>query len=210
MSAIAAAKKTRLPITIAGDDPVQIPSWVVDHQSYRRWAWSDQFPEHGGISYLDGTLWVDLGMEEFFMHNQVKARISLTLMNLLEVDDLGQFVPDGRRLVCRRNQTVYSPSGIPWSASESDSSIGPKSEDRLSWKGPPTWSWKLSVIPRRRRTMSSSAISTGGRASANTGWSTRALANPAFRSCTIRLEDMLPGGPRMAGSSLRYSGNHSD
>lgn len=113
MSAIVAAKKTRPPITIAGEDvSVQIPPWVIDHKSFRRWAWSDRFPEHGRISYLDCTLWVDLGMEEFFMHNQVKARISLTVMNLLEVDDLGQFVPDGMLLTNQAVGLSTEPDGL--------------------------------------------------------------------------------------------------
>lgn len=41
---------------------VRVPSWVVDHESYRRWAKSDDFPTRGWFSYLDGIFWADLSM----------------------------------------------------------------------------------------------------------------------------------------------------
>lgn len=107
-----AARKTHLPITIIGDDLVQIPSWVVDHASFRRWAWSGRFPEHGRISYLDGTLWVDLGMEELFMHNQVKASFALTIMNLISAESLGRFVPDGMLFSNKAVELSTEPDGL--------------------------------------------------------------------------------------------------
>lgn len=116
MSAIATvrqtAKKTRLPVMITGDVTLQIPSWVVDHQSYRRWAWSDRFPEHGWISYLGGELWVDLSMEELFTHNRVKARIGFAVMALLEVISLGEFVPDGMLFSNKAVGLSTEPAGL--------------------------------------------------------------------------------------------------
>jgi hypothetical protein len=34
-----------------------IPEWVVDLESFRRWACSDEFPRSGWYSHLDGNLW---------------------------------------------------------------------------------------------------------------------------------------------------------
>src|SRR5262249_2256123 len=42
------------------DDRIQIPNWVVDLDSFRRWAEDDGFPEKGQLSFLRGDVWVDL------------------------------------------------------------------------------------------------------------------------------------------------------
>ena len=69
-----------MPIVIDGD--VLIPGWVVDHESYRRWAKSAEFPSSGWFSFLKGALWVDRTMEQLFTHNRVKGQYS-TILNLL-------------------------------------------------------------------------------------------------------------------------------
>lgn len=51
-------------------DKTRIPSWVKDLESFRRWARSDEYPEHGWFSFLHGVFWVDLSMEQLFTHNQ--------------------------------------------------------------------------------------------------------------------------------------------
>jgi Uma2 family endonuclease len=65
--------------------PVRIPGWVSDLASFRRWARSPAFPQHGWIAHLDGELWVDLSMERA-AHNQAKGAINspLTLITLEE------------------------------------------------------------------------------------------------------------------------------
>ena len=45
-------------------EKVRIHAWVVDLESFRRWARSDEFPRRGWFSYLHGELWVDLSMEQ--------------------------------------------------------------------------------------------------------------------------------------------------
>jgi Uma2 family endonuclease len=73
---------------------VSIPEWVVDLASFRRWAYSDAFPQHGRFSYLGDQLWVDLTMEELFTHNRVKTRITSVLEDHVERNDLGYFFSD--------------------------------------------------------------------------------------------------------------------
>jgi Uma2 family endonuclease len=75
----------------------QIPPGIVDLESFRRWARSDDFPEEGRFSYLRGEIWVDLSMEQLFSHNQVKARFNLVLGSLAEERKLGYYFPDGAR-----------------------------------------------------------------------------------------------------------------
>jgi Uma2 family endonuclease len=85
--------RVRLPIMI--NDDVVIPAWVVDHESYRRWAHSDEFPSAGRFSFLDNTIWVELTMEEFFGHNQVKRAYNETLGPLIRSAKPGYYAPDG-------------------------------------------------------------------------------------------------------------------
>jgi Uma2 family endonuclease len=71
----------------------QVPSWVVDHESYRRWAKSDDFPDRGWFSYLDGIFWADLSMEQL-KHNKVKGQITAVLTLLVQTLASGCFLAD--------------------------------------------------------------------------------------------------------------------
>jgi hypothetical protein len=75
-------------------DEVVIPSWIVDLDTYRQWAHSDQYPERGWISYLDGEIWVDLSREELITHNKVKTAFAFAIMSVLKRIDLGEFLGD--------------------------------------------------------------------------------------------------------------------
>ena len=71
------------------NDGIVFPSWVVDHDSYRRWAKSDAFPDRGWISYLDGLFWVDLSMEQA-KHNQIKGAYDTGLTLLAQRERSGR------------------------------------------------------------------------------------------------------------------------
>lgn len=70
-----------------------IPAWVTDLESFRRWARSGAMPDHGWFSFLNGELWVDLSMEEFFTHNQVKDAFN-ELSVLVRSSQIGYYIPD--------------------------------------------------------------------------------------------------------------------
>ena len=72
-----------------------IPAWVVDPESFCRWADSLAYPEKLRCGYLKGRVWVDLTREFIFDHNQVKAEIARILGNLVRADGAGYFCPDG-------------------------------------------------------------------------------------------------------------------
>lgn len=74
-------------------DAVRIPAWVADLESFRRWARSGAMPENGWFSFLNGELWVDLSMEKFFTHNQVKDAFS-ELSVLVRASQSGYYIPD--------------------------------------------------------------------------------------------------------------------
>src|SRR6516165_6168127 len=75
-------------------DQVRIPSWVSDLESFRRWSRSDDYPERGWVSFLDGEIWVDMSMEQLFTHNRVKTEFTVVLGGLLKHEELGYYFSD--------------------------------------------------------------------------------------------------------------------
>jgi hypothetical protein len=45
-------------VAIVLQDSIRIPR-ITNLESFRRWARTDQYPEHGWYSYLQGELWAD-------------------------------------------------------------------------------------------------------------------------------------------------------
>lgn len=84
-------------VFVSEQDQVDIPGWVHDFDSFRRWLHSGTFPEQGRICLINGTVWVDLSMERFFVHGQVKTEITRVLANLMKETRFGRFAPDGTR-----------------------------------------------------------------------------------------------------------------
>ena len=82
----------RSPVVV--QESVLIPGWINSLESYRQWAHSDDYPQTGWISYLNGQIWVDMEMEEFLTHNQVKLAYTGTLFMLLQSHPAGKLVPD--------------------------------------------------------------------------------------------------------------------
>lgn len=91
---------------------VRIPAWVVDLESFRRWADSEDFPQRGRYCYLNGIIWVDVSMEELLSHNQVKAEYSRVLGNIVVADQLGRFYVDGAALSNSAADLSSVPDGI--------------------------------------------------------------------------------------------------
>lgn len=104
-----ANKAHALPVVI--DEQVRIPGWVVDLESFDRWACSDEFPEHGWISYLGGEIWVDLSMEEF-AHNKIKSEIVAVLHAMVKLLLLGHLFQDRFRLRGPRSGVSHEPDGM--------------------------------------------------------------------------------------------------
>jgi hypothetical protein len=85
-------------VPILLQESIRIPPGLEDLEAFRRWARSDDFPEHGRFAYLRGEIWVDLSMEQAFTHNQVKTRYSGVLDPLALADGQGYYFSDGMLL----------------------------------------------------------------------------------------------------------------
>jgi Uma2 family endonuclease len=99
-------------IFIAHGDQIAIPAWVEDFDSFRRWLHLAEFPEKGKICFINNAVWVDLSMEEFFAHNQVRAEITRVLANLMKETKYGRFAPEGMRYSHLETNLSTEPDGM--------------------------------------------------------------------------------------------------
>src|SRR5689334_4039712 len=104
------AQGTGCPLVING--LVRIPAGITDQASFRAWTDSAGFPERGRFSWLAGTLWVDLTMEQLYSHNQVKETIGRVLGTLVVTADLGLWVPDGMQISVAAVGLTTVPDGL--------------------------------------------------------------------------------------------------
>lgn len=92
----AAGPPPGLRLRIAGQ--IEIPASVRDHESFREWARSPECPEKLRVAFYDNGLWVDADMEQFFVHNQVKAMFAAVLLQFALSAKIGRFAVEGMLL----------------------------------------------------------------------------------------------------------------
>jgi Uma2 family endonuclease len=92
-------------------DRVLIPGWVKNLDSFCRWASSEEYPEHGWFSYLNGSIWVDLSMEEM-NHNQVKGVFAIVVGGLILAGRLGRYFHDRMGLSNPGANLATEPDGM--------------------------------------------------------------------------------------------------
>jgi Uma2 family endonuclease len=110
MSETLTLPRRRLKVFIQGQ--VVIPDWVEDLDSFRRWRLSEDAPAKGEFAFLDSYLWVDLTMEEFLTHNQVKAAYDYAIMGVVNPASLGRYVPDRMLLTNTEANLNAEPDGL--------------------------------------------------------------------------------------------------
>jgi Uma2 family endonuclease len=98
--------------SILFQEKVRVPRDIDDLDAFRRWAHSDEFPEHGRFAYLAGDIWVDLSMEQLFSHNQVKTRMNAVLSDIAVADSLGYDAADGMFLSIPAVDLATIPDGV--------------------------------------------------------------------------------------------------
>src|SRR5438128_11996462 len=72
-----------------------VPDWVEDLPSFRRWVEEDDTLDFGRIGYLDGRVWIDMSKEQLYTHNDVKSEVAAVLRQFVRAGKLGRFFPDG-------------------------------------------------------------------------------------------------------------------
>ncbi|WP_439623655.1 Uma2 family endonuclease [Gemmata sp.] len=99
-------------VIVTGEQQIDIPAWVVDFESFRRWLESEEFPEQGKVCFIHGKVWVDLSMEEFLSHNMLRTEIGAVLHTLMRQTKFGRFVSEGMRYVHAETELSTEPDGM--------------------------------------------------------------------------------------------------
>jgi hypothetical protein len=84
----AKSKKAGVVLRIAGR--FDVPKKVRDYASFRRWARSSEIPEGARVAFYNDTVWIDPDMEQFYVHNQVKAEVTAVRLPLVKVAGTGR------------------------------------------------------------------------------------------------------------------------
>lgn len=92
-------------------DCVQVPFWVNDLESFRRWMLSDESPEKVPLFFLAGEVWIDMSKEQFFSHNQLK-KVIFRVLSGLEKQARGRFIPDGMLVTNEAADLSGNPDGV--------------------------------------------------------------------------------------------------
>jgi Uma2 family endonuclease len=93
-------------------EQLHIPSWVVDLNSFRRWAESDAYPEAGRVCYLKGGVWADMTKQQIFTHVRIKSEIAFALLQTVREDQRGLYLPDGVFLTNTAAGISVIPDGV--------------------------------------------------------------------------------------------------
>ncbi len=86
------------PIIALADHGIEIPSGIVDLESFRKWARSDEFPERGRIDWVAGRLEVDMSPEDLNTHGSPKSAVAGALINRIQEHDRGLVYIDRARV----------------------------------------------------------------------------------------------------------------
>ena len=118
-----------------------IPDWVVDFESYRRWAHSADYPHRGQVSFLDGEIWIDMSREELFTHADPRSAYCLALVQIGRQTGQGEFVGAGMFFTNRGADLATEPDGMfyKWSTMKSGrfQPAAPRMNDYMELTGAP-------------------------------------------------------------------------
>lgn len=81
------------------DKSIRVPADAHTLEGFRRWAISEDFPERGRVSFLDGEIDLDLSSEEIRSYIDPKTELSIVLGSLINRENLGKPFIDGTLLV---------------------------------------------------------------------------------------------------------------
>src|SRR6266852_275962 len=74
---------------------VRVPARAGTLTGFRAWAQSDDFPEHGMVSLINGSILIDMNPEEVETHNKVHGAVGKGVSTVAEEADLGEYFWDG-------------------------------------------------------------------------------------------------------------------
>jgi Uma2 family endonuclease len=84
--------------TIILDEGVEIPDGISSLADFRRWIYSDDFPERGRIDYLRGRIEIDMAAEAAYSHGRPKIELVVVIGQLVKSLRAGDVYSDCTRI----------------------------------------------------------------------------------------------------------------
>jgi Uma2 family endonuclease len=78
---------------------ISIPADAHTLEGFCRWVTSEDFPERGRVSFLNGEIDLDVSPEEIRSHIEPKTELTFRLLNIIRNENLGKPFIDGTLLV---------------------------------------------------------------------------------------------------------------
>lgn len=76
---------------------IEVPPTAYTLDGFTKWTYSQDFPDQGKITFVDGRILIDMSPERYESHNKIKAALNAVIYSLVEGNDLGEYYPDGAR-----------------------------------------------------------------------------------------------------------------
>lgn len=76
-------------------DFIEIPPSAYTLDGFTQWTYSDEFPQQGKITFVDGRILIDMSPERAESHAKLKQVINRVIDTLICDHDLGEYYPDG-------------------------------------------------------------------------------------------------------------------
>ncbi len=85
-----------MPVLV--EESLLIPAEAHCLEGFRRWAQTEDFPEHGRIDFLNGDIEVDMSPEDLYTHGTLKSEITAAFQILVAHEDVGCVFTDRTRV----------------------------------------------------------------------------------------------------------------
>jgi Uma2 family endonuclease len=82
-----------------GIEALRIPAGAHTLDGFRRWTWSDSFPERGRIDFLAGALEIDMSPENLWKHGTAKTALAAAIYGAVTRTGRGAVFVDCTRVV---------------------------------------------------------------------------------------------------------------
>lgn len=92
--------------------PLELPGNLRSLSQFRKWVFSDSFPETGRIDYIAGRIEVDMAADDLFTHNLSKTELVRNLANFVKSQELGWLFCDGARVSCPEADLSVEPDVV--------------------------------------------------------------------------------------------------
>ena len=130
--------------TIILDEGVEIPDGICSLADFRRWTYSDEFPERGRIDYVKGRIEIDMAPEAMYSHGRPKVELIVVVGQLVKQLSAGDIFTDRMRISSVSGNVSAEPDLVFVSNESVESGrvkLTPKAagkeEDFIEIEGPP-------------------------------------------------------------------------